>query len=72
MYILLDKFSKGEGTEKDIETMKNLAEAMMQASFCGLGQAAPTALMSALTHRESEFLAHVDKECSKCFNKEVM
>ncbi|WP_100065445.1 complex I 51 kDa subunit family protein [Miniphocaeibacter massiliensis] len=67
MYAILDKFSKGEGSEKDLEILKNLAYAMEQASFCGLGQAAPTALMSALKHREEEFLAHIDKNCSKCF-----
>lgn len=67
MYELLDKFTKGEGRESDLEIMKNLAYTMEQASFCGLGQAAPTALMSALKYRENEFLDHINKKCDKCF-----
>lgn len=55
MYLILDRISKGNGKMKDIQTMKDLAFAMSQASFCGLGQASCTALMSALNHRLDVF-----------------
>ena len=55
MYLILDRISKGNGKMKDIQLMKDLAFAMSQASFCGLGQASCTALMSALNHRPDVF-----------------
>lgn len=67
MYLILDKFTKGTAEESDIELMEDLAFAMEQSSFCGLGQSSANALVSVLTHRKDELLAHINKDCKKCF-----
>lgn len=52
---LLDKISNGEGTEEDLEKIRRIAEAMQQASLCGLGQTAPTPVLSTLEYFENEY-----------------
>jgi len=50
MVEILGRFSKGEGLEKDITVLEELADTMMLASMCGLGQAAPIPVMDSLKH----------------------
>jgi len=50
MVEILERFSKGEGLEKDIAVLEELADTMMLASMCGLGQAAPIPVMDSLQH----------------------
>jgi NADH:ubiquinone oxidoreductase subunit F (NADH-binding) len=50
MVEILGRFSKGEGLEKDITVLGELADTMMLASMCGLGQAAPIPVMDSLKH----------------------
>lgn len=60
---ILDKFTKGEGTERDLELLKEIAMVMKQASLCGLGQAAPTALLTTLKYFEDEYKKHINENC---------
>lgn len=69
MYEILDKITRGEGTEEDIEILENLAEVIKDSSLCGLGQTAPNPVLSTLKYYKDEYLAHVrDKTCpaKKC------
>jgi len=50
MVEILERFAKGEGREKDIIILGELADTMMLASMCGLGQAAPIPVMDSLKH----------------------
>jgi len=50
MVEILERFSKGEGLEKDITVLEELADTMMLASLCGLGQAAPIPVVDSLQH----------------------
>jgi NADH:ubiquinone oxidoreductase subunit F (NADH-binding) len=50
MVEILERFSKGEGLEKDFTVLEELADTMMLASMCGLGQAAPIPVMDSLQH----------------------
>jgi NADH:ubiquinone oxidoreductase subunit F (NADH-binding) len=50
MVEILHRFSKGEGREKDITILGELADTMMLASMCGLGQAAPIPVVDSLQH----------------------
>jgi NADH:ubiquinone oxidoreductase subunit F (NADH-binding) len=50
MVEILERFSRGEGLEKDITVLGELADTMMLASMCGLGQAAPIPVMDSLKH----------------------
>ena len=50
MAAILERFSRGEGLEKDITVLGELSDAMMLAAMCGLGQAAPIPVMDSLQH----------------------
>jgi len=47
---ILERFTKGEGWEKDIAVLGELADTMALASMCGLGQAAPVPVMDSLQY----------------------
>ena len=55
MLILLDRFIEGTATQQDLTLLDVLIETMGQASICGLGQAAPTAVMKVLEYFPEEF-----------------
>ncbi|MDR1702749.1 MAG: NADH-quinone oxidoreductase subunit F [Sporomusaceae bacterium] len=63
IYEILCKVSQGEATKDDLVLLKQLADMMVSASFCGLGQAAPVALNCALKLFASEFEDHLNKKC---------
>jgi len=64
LYKILDRICKGEGQEGDIELLKELGEAVRDASLCGLGQSLPNPVLSAVAHFRDEFEAHIrDKVC---------
>lgn len=46
----MQKLVEGKATKKDFETVMKLAEVMSVASFCGLGQAAPTPLQTTVKY----------------------
>jgi NADP-reducing hydrogenase subunit HndC len=69
LYNYLDKISKGEGEEKDIQIMLDTSEAMKRASLCGLGQTAPNPVVSTLKYFREEYDEHIlDRRCraGKC------
>jgi NADP-reducing hydrogenase subunit HndC len=64
LYRILDRISRGEGQEGDIELLKELGEAVRDASLCGLGQSLPNPVLSAVDHFRNEFESHIrDKVC---------
>lgn len=63
IYEFLDKFSKAKAKEEDIDYLCRLSRIMKSASFCGLGQAAPTALIDCLKYMKDEFLEHIEGRC---------
>ncbi|MEA4901324.1 NADH-quinone oxidoreductase subunit NuoF [Desulfitobacterium sp.] len=61
---ILTKVTDGQGTEKDLETLKELGHYIKDTALCGLGQTAPNPVLSTLEYFEDEYLAHVrDKKC---------
>jgi NADH:ubiquinone oxidoreductase subunit F (NADH-binding) len=52
---IVEKFAKGEGTERDIKLLEELSQAMALSSLCGLGQAAPVPVMDSLHYFRSEW-----------------
>jgi len=55
MLEILTRFCQGKGAKQDIENLENLASAMMLSSLCGLGQAAPNAVVDTLRHYRSDY-----------------
>ncbi len=67
---LIYKIRKGEGEEKDIDTMLEIVEIMRSSAFCPLGQSVYLPVKSAIENYKDEFLAHTKKDfsCNKCRN----
>ena len=64
MLELLEKITRGEGTEADIELLEELAITVKDGSLCGLGETAPNPVLTTLKYFRDEYLAHVrDKRC---------
>lgn len=47
---ILSKFLSGTATVRDLKLLESICSVMVQTSFCGLGQAAPTALMTTMKY----------------------
>ncbi|HIP92064.1 MAG TPA: NADH-quinone oxidoreductase subunit NuoF, partial [Thermotoga sp.] len=59
---ILEKISKGQGTEKDLDLLKEIAKTAGETSFCGHGQSMPVPLLSMLENFEEEIKAHIGAE----------
>ena len=55
MVQLLAKFKKGTATQADLVLLRQLCDVVKHTSLCGLGQAAPNPVLSALRFFEEEF-----------------
>jgi NADH:ubiquinone oxidoreductase subunit F (NADH-binding) len=47
---LMQKISAGSGVSADLDLLSDLGQMMAVACFCGLGQAAPVPVLSAIKH----------------------
>jgi len=64
MYDILEKITKGQGTEEDLLTLEELAETVKATSLCGLGQTAPNPVISTIRYFKDEYTKHIkDKVC---------
>ena len=64
MLDLLRRIQRGEGSEADLAQLEELAELLKATSLCGLGQGAPTPVISTLRWFRDEYLAHVrERRC---------
>jgi NADH:ubiquinone oxidoreductase subunit F (NADH-binding)/(2Fe-2S) ferredoxin len=64
MYKILNRITKGEGRENDIDDLINLGKTIKQLSLCGLGQTAPNPVLSTIQYFHDEYMAHIKKkEC---------
>jgi NADH-quinone oxidoreductase subunit F len=69
MLEVLDRITKGEGKEEDIEHLEELAQGVKKTSLCGLGQTAPNPVLTTLKYFHDEYEAHIkEKRCpaKKC------
>jgi len=58
---ILRRFSLGEGLDKDIRMLEELSSAMMLASMCGLGQAAPIPVIDSLHYFRDAYENRIKK-----------
>ncbi len=64
MLEILDRITLGKGEPGDIEKLEELAYAIKDSAFCGLGKAAPNPVLSTLRFYRDEYEAHIyDKKC---------
>jgi NADH-quinone oxidoreductase subunit F len=64
MLDILERITKGEGREGDIELLEQLGQDVKTASLCGLGQTAPNPVLTTIRYFRHEYEAHIkDKKC---------
>ena len=64
MLEILERITKGEGKEEDIEKLEHLGQMIKATSVCGLGQTAPNPVLSTLRFFKDEYIEHVkNKNC---------
>ena len=50
LYDIFDKIARGEGTQADVEHLKDISSTMMQTSKCEIGRTVPKPLLDILTY----------------------
>jgi NADH:ubiquinone oxidoreductase subunit F (NADH-binding)/Pyruvate/2-oxoacid:ferredoxin oxidoreductase delta subunit len=64
MLEIMERITRGEGKEDDIDTLEKLAVNIKKGSLCGLGQTAPNPVLSTLRYFRDEYESHIfDKKC---------
>jgi len=58
---IVNRFVNGTASIEDFKTIERFARVMKHCAFCGLGQTAPTALLSAIEHFPDEFYRNIDR-----------
>ncbi|MFC1865029.1 NADH-quinone oxidoreductase subunit F [Chloroflexota bacterium] len=62
MVEILERFSRGEGEERDIRVLQELSNAMMLSALCGLGQAAPNPVMDSLQYFKNDYESRIKQK----------
>lgn len=57
---LLEAIATGSAGPGTLDVLEEVCTVMERASFCGLGQAAPAAILTTLRHFREEYAEHVD------------
>ena len=64
MLEILERITKGEGKEGDIELLEELCYSIKDGALCGLGQTAPNPVLTTIRYFRDEYEAHIkDKKC---------
>ena len=61
---ILERITKGEGQEKDLEILQELSQEIKEGSLCGLGKTAPNPVLTSIKYFWDEYEAHIrEKRC---------
>mgnify|MGYP000349245375 FL=1 len=61
---ILDRITRGEGREEDLEKLESLSRDIKEGSLCGLGKTAPNPILTSLRYFRHEYEAHIrEKRC---------
>jgi NADH-quinone oxidoreductase subunit F len=77
MLHVLQRISKGEGHQGDVEALEELAELLEATALCALGKTAANPVISTIRYFRDEYDAHIDeqrcpaKECRGLFRYEI-
>lgn len=70
---ILDRITKGQGREGDIELLEKLSIDIKLSSLCGLGQTAPNPVLSTIKYFRDEYETHIrDKKCPAKVCKDLL
>jgi len=59
---MLENFSKGKGSMKDIDKLHKMAKQIKEHSLCGLGQTAPNPALTTLRYFKDEYVQHIEEQ----------
>ena len=64
MYDILQRITRGQAGERDLQLLIDLCDMVSATSLCGLGQTAPNPVLSTLKYFKQEYLEHIHaKRC---------
>jgi NADH-quinone oxidoreductase subunit F len=64
MLEILERITKGQGRQGDIESLELLASTIKKTSLCGLGQTAPNPVLTTIRYFRDEYEAHIaERRC---------
>ena len=64
MVQILDRITRGQGTDEDITMLETIAENVKLTSLCGLGQTAPNPVLTTLKYFRDEYIEHIkERRC---------
>jgi NADP-reducing hydrogenase subunit HndC len=64
MLEIVERITRGEGRDGDIELLEELGHGIKSSALCGLGQTAPNPVLSTIRHFRDEYEAHIyHKKC---------
>jgi len=73
MLEILERITRGEGEEGDIERLEELGNTIKDTAMCGLGQSAPNPVLSTIRYFRHEYEEHIKRKycragvCSELF-----
>jgi NADH:ubiquinone oxidoreductase subunit F (NADH-binding)/(2Fe-2S) ferredoxin/Pyruvate/2-oxoacid:ferredoxin oxidoreductase delta subunit len=62
MLEILQRITEGKGVIEDLDSLKELAPMIKDASLCGLGQTAPNPVLTTLNYFYDEYRAHIEQK----------
>jgi NADH-quinone oxidoreductase subunit F len=69
---ILDRLTKGEGREGDIELLESLSMDIKEGSLCGLGKTAPNPVLTTIKYFRDEYETHIkEKRCPAMMCREL-
>ncbi len=73
MMDILIRISEGRGEMRDLDTLEEISQVMIDTSLCQLGGTAPNPLLSTLRYFRHEYVAHIEeKRCPAGACKELV
>jgi bidirectional [NiFe] hydrogenase diaphorase subunit len=66
LHRLLQRLSRGLGTEADLHQLEALCDMVKHTSLCGLGQSAPNPVLSTLRYFRNEYVALIKNGATDC------
>ncbi len=71
--IILNRITKGQGKDEDIEKLQKIAEVTRDSSLCALGQTSANPMLTTLRYFKDEYEAHIkEKRCPALVCKELI
>lgn len=63
MLDILERITRGEGQDGDIDKLQQLAETVRDGSLCALGGTAPNPVLTTIRYFRDEYEGHIKKKC---------